>query len=128
MTNAQNMETAPVAVNRSNSPGKTRLPLVVYVLALGTFLMLTTELSLLGSCLRWRGSADPARSGGQLDLGVRRGHVHWRACNGPADHGISKRLILVLALIVFVGHVVVAMATDFRVLLVARLRSRDISE
>jgi DHA1 family inner membrane transport protein len=37
------MDAGPGVVKSSTAPQKTGLPLVVYALALGTFLMLTTE-------------------------------------------------------------------------------------
>jgi DHA1 family inner membrane transport protein len=116
------METAPVAVNSSNTPGKTRLPLVVYVLALGTFLMLTTEFVIAGILPEVaRDLQIPLAQAGNLISVFAAGMFIGAPIMALLTMRLSKRLTLVLALIVFVvGHVVVAMATDFTVLLGAR--------
>jgi DHA1 family inner membrane transport protein len=122
LTNTQNTQTAPVAVKRSNTPGKTRLPLVVYVLALGTFLMLTTEFVVAGILPEVAGDLQiPLAQAGNLISVFAAGMFIGAPAMALLTMRLSKRLTLVLALIVFVaGHVIVAMATDFTVLLGAR--------
>jgi predicted MFS family arabinose efflux permease len=122
LTTSQNMEAAPLAVNSSNPPGMTRLPLVVYVLALGTFLMLTTEFVVAGILPEVAGDLDiPLAQAGSLITVFAVGMVIGAPTMALLTMRISKRLTLVLALIVFVaGHVIVAMSENFSVLLGAR--------
>lgn len=102
--------------------GKPRLPLVVYVLALGTFLMLTSEFMVAG--ILPEVSADlgvPLARAGLLISIFAIGMVIGAPVTAVLARRLSKRLTLVLALVVFiVGHVIVAVSSDFTVLLAAR--------
>jgi DHA1 family chloramphenicol resistance protein-like MFS transporter len=108
------------AVRSTSGPG--RLPLVVYILALGTFLMLTTEFIVAGILPQM---AD------DLGVGVARAGllitvfalsmVIGAPVMAMATLRLPQRLTLILALVVFaIGHVIVALASNFEVLLAAR--------
>ncbi|MFM1722365.1 MFS transporter [Rhodococcus sp. PAM 2766] len=108
----------PVSLHSS----RPRLPLVVYVLAVGTFLMLTTEFVVAGIL--------PEIA---VDLGVSLGRAGslitvfaiGMVVGAPLmtllTMRMSKKLTLVLALLVFVaGHVFVALGTDLATAKTAR--------
>ena len=101
---------------------RSRLPLVVYVLALGTFLMLTTEFVVAGILPEIAGDLGISLTQAGLLITVfALGMIVGSPVMTMLTLGLSKRLTLVLALAVFVvGHVVVALGSDFTVLLVAR--------
>jgi predicted MFS family arabinose efflux permease len=105
------------------SPGPARrLPLVVYVLALGTFLMLTTEFVVAGILPEVAGDLriSLAQAGALITV-FAVGMIIGAPLLALLTMRMSKRLALILALVVFVlGHVVVAISADFSVLLAAR--------
>lgn len=112
----------PVAANRPGAPIKPRLPLVVYILALGTFLMLTTEFVVAGILPEVAGDLRISLAqAGSLITVFAVGMIIGAPVMALLTMRLSKRLVLVLALVVFVGgHVIVALASDFTVLLGAR--------
>lgn len=99
-----------------------RLPLVVYVLALGTFLMLTTEFVVAGILPEI--SDDLGISLGQagsLITVFAVGMVVGAPLMTLLTMRMSKKLTLIVALVVFVaGHVVVALGTSLALLMAAR--------
>lgn len=121
----QNGAPAASTISRPAARGKTtvdRLPLVVHVLAAGTFLMLTTEFVIAGIL--------PAIAG---DLGISLaqasslitvfavGMVIGAPLLALLTMRLSKKLTLLIALVVFVvGHVTVALSSDLSVLMGAR--------
>ena len=98
------------------------LPFVVYVLALGTFLMLTTEFVIAGILPEMAGDlAISIAQAGLLITVFAFGMIIGAPAMTLLTLRLSKRLTLILALAVFaIGHVVVALGSDFSVLLVAR--------
>jgi predicted MFS family arabinose efflux permease len=104
------------------SPARAKLPLVVYVLALGTFLMLTTEFVVAG--LLPEIAADLMVSVAQAGLLITVfaiGMVVGSPLMAMLTLRLPHRLTLVLALLVFaVGHVIVAIGSTFFILLLAR--------
>ncbi|CAM3259534.1 Purine efflux pump PbuE [Arthrobacter ulcerisalmonis] len=105
--------------------GRPKLPLVVYVLALGTFLMLTSEFVVAGILPQIAGDLGvTVAQAGLLITVFAIGMVVGAPVMALLTLRLSKRLTLILALVVFVaGHVVVALGPDFTVLLVARFVS-----
>jgi predicted MFS family arabinose efflux permease len=106
------------AVERS----KGRLPLVVYVLALGTFLMLTSEFVVAGILPEIAADLQISLAqAGSLITVFAIGMIVGAPLMTMLTMRLSKRLTLVLALVVFVaGHVVVALGSDFAILMIAR--------
>ncbi|ANJ28482.1 MFS transporter [Agromyces aureus] len=104
------------------STGRTRLPSVVYVLAAGTFLMLTTEFVVAGILPEM--AADLQISlpqAGSLITVFAIGMIVGAPTMALLTMRMSKRFTLVLAMLVFVvGHVVVALSSSLPVLLTAR--------
>lgn len=99
-----------------------RLPLVVYVLALGTFLMLTTEFVVAGllPAIAADMQVSVARAG-LLITGFAAGMVVGAPLMAMLTLRLPHRLTLMLALGVFaLGHVIVALGSVFGVLLAAR--------
>ena len=103
-------------------PRGSRLPLVVYVLALGTFLMLTTEFVVAGILPEIASDLGVSLTQAGLLITVfALGMIVGSPVMAMLTLRLSKRLTLILALAVFViGHVVVALGSNFTVLLVAR--------
>lgn len=103
-------------------PVRTRLPLVVYVLALGTFLMLTTEFVVAGILPEVAGDLGVSLTqAGHLITVFALGMIIGAPLMTMLTMRLSKRMTLVLALVVFlVGHVVVAVGSSFPVLIGAR--------
>ncbi|QNA91867.1 MULTISPECIES: MFS transporter [unclassified Microbacterium] len=103
-------------------PERRRLPLVVYVLALGTFLMLTTEFVVAG--ILPEVAADlriPLAQAGSLITVFAVGMIIGAPLMALLTMHMSARLTLIVAMLVFVaGHIVVALASDLAVLLGAR--------
>lgn len=99
-----------------------RLPLVVYVLAAGTFLMLTSEFVVAGILLEMSSDLElPVARIGSLITVFAVGMIIGAPVMTAVTFRLSKRLTLILALAVFAaGHIIVAVASDFTVLLVAR--------
>ena len=112
--------TSPTTVPVSG--GSPRLPLVVYILALGTFLMLTTEFVVAGILPQMAGDLGVSvAQAGLLITVFAAGMVVGAPLMAMATLRLPRRLSLVLALVVFaIGHVVVALASTFEVLLAAR--------
>lgn len=99
-----------------------RLPLVVYVLALGTFLMGTTEFVVAGLLPEIAGDVQVsvARAGLMITV-FAVGMIVGAPLMAMLTLRVPQRLTLVLALGVFaVGHVIVALGSGFALLLVAR--------
>lgn len=100
----------------------TPLPLVVYVLALGTFLMLTTEFVVAGILPEIAGDLRVSLGqAGSLITVFAIGMIVGAPLMTLATMRLSKKLTLLLALGVFIaGHVVVALGSDFAQLMIAR--------
>jgi DHA1 family inner membrane transport protein len=105
---------------RTRSTG--RLPLVVYVLALGTFLMLTSEFVVAGILPEMAADLEISLAqAGSLITVFAIGMIVGAPLMTMLTMRLSKRLTLTLALVVFVaGHVVVALGSDFAILMIAR--------
>jgi predicted MFS family arabinose efflux permease len=105
---------------RQQSP--TRLPLVVYVLALGTFLMGTTEFVVAGLLTEIAGDlqVSVARAGLLITV-FAVGMIVGAPSMAMLTRRLPRRLTLMLALGVFAaGHVIVAVSSSFALLLGAR--------
>jgi DHA1 family inner membrane transport protein len=99
-----------------------RLPLVVYVLALGTFLMGTTEFVVAGLLPEIAGDlrVSVARAGLLITV-FAVGMIVGAPLTAVLTLRLPRRLTLILALGVFAaGHVIVAIGSSFTVLLAAR--------
>ncbi|MEU0236267.1 MFS transporter [Nocardiopsis sp. NPDC006198] len=99
-----------------------RLPFVVYVLALGTFLMLTTEFVVAGILpdIAADVRVSVARAGMLITV-FAVGMIVGAPLMAMLTLRMPQRVTLVLALGVFaLGHVIVAVGSDFGVLLAAR--------
>jgi predicted MFS family arabinose efflux permease len=99
-----------------------RLPLVVYVLAVGTFLMLTTEFVVAGLLPEIAGDLQVSvAQAGLLITMFAVGMVVGAPTMALLTRRLARRTTLVLALVVFAaGHVVVALGSTFPLLLGAR--------
>jgi predicted MFS family arabinose efflux permease len=99
-----------------------RLPFVVYVLAVGTFLMLTTEFVVAGLLPEIAGDLDVSVARAGLLITVFAvGMIVGAPSMALLTRRVPRRVTLVLALAVFaVGHVVVALGSSFPLLLGAR--------
>jgi DHA1 family inner membrane transport protein len=99
-----------------------RLPLVVYVLALGTFLMGTTEFVVAGLLPEIAGDLQVSvAQTGLLITVFAIGMIVGAPLMAMLTLRLPTRLTLVLALIVFAaGHVMVAVGSSFTLLLAAR--------
>lgn len=99
-----------------------RLPLVVYVLAVGTFLMLTTEFVVAGLLPEIAGDLQVSvAQAGLLITVFAVGMIVGAPTMAVLTRRMPRRTTLVLALAVFAaGHVVVALGSSFPVLLAAR--------
>jgi predicted MFS family arabinose efflux permease len=110
------------ATRVSHRGRSSRLPFVVYALALGTFLMLTTEFVVAGIL---PDIAADVRVGvaraGMLITVFAAGMIVGAPLMAMLTLRMPQRVTLVLALGVFaLGHVIVAVGSDFGVLLAAR--------
>jgi predicted MFS family arabinose efflux permease len=113
---------APVDGPDRTGSGSGRLPLVVYVLAVGTFLMLTTEFVVAGLLPEIAGDlrVSVARSGLLITV-FAVGMIVGAPTMALLTRRTPHRVTLMSALAVFaVGHVVVAVSSSFPVLLAAR--------
>lgn len=126
MTDKQPRPKSPNSAASDSSPPTSatgrRLPLVAYILALGTFLMLTTEFVVAGILpeVAEALSVSLAEAGNLITV-FAVGMIVGAPLMTALTLRLSKRLTLVLALVVFVvGHVVVALGSDLTVLLAAR--------
>ncbi|RZB14588.1 MFS transporter [Streptomyces sp. F001] len=108
------------AGGRERSPA--RLPLVIYVLALGTFLMGTTEFVVAGLLPEISGDVQVSvAQAGLLITVFAVGMIVGAPLMAMLTLRLPARLTLVLALGVFAaGHVVVALGSSFALLLAAR--------
>jgi predicted MFS family arabinose efflux permease len=99
-----------------------RLPFVVYVLAVGTFLMLTTEFVVAGLLPEIAGDLQVSvAQAGLLITVFAAGMIVGAPTMALLTRRIPRRLTLMIALAVFaVGHVVVALGDSFPLLLGAR--------
>jgi predicted MFS family arabinose efflux permease len=104
------------------SAGKPRLPLVTYVLALGTFLMGTTEFVVAGILPEIAGDLQVSiAQAGMLITVFAGGMIVGAPLMAMLTLRLPARATLVLALGVFAaGHVVVALGSSFALLLAAR--------
>jgi predicted MFS family arabinose efflux permease len=99
-----------------------RLPFVVHVLAVGTFLMLTTEFVVAGLLPEIAGDLQVSvAQAGLLITVFAVGMIVGAPTMAVLTRGMPQRLTLVLALAVFAaGHLVVALGSSFPLLLGAR--------
>lgn len=109
---------------RGSSHGQppTRLPLVVYVLALGTFLMGTTEFVVAGLLPEIAGDVQVSvAQAGLLITVFAVGMIVGAPLMAMLTLRLPPRLTLILALGIFAaGHVFVALSSSFALLLAAR--------
>jgi predicted MFS family arabinose efflux permease len=100
----------------------TRLPFVIYVLALGTFLMGTTEFVVAGLLPAIAGDLDVSVARAGLSITVFAvGMIVGAPLMAMLTLRLPRRLTLMLALGVFAaGHVVVAVGSSFALMLAAR--------
>ncbi|MFD7072625.1 MFS transporter [Nocardioides sp. NPDC059952] len=103
--------------------GRARLPLVVPLLTLGTFLMITTEYIVAG--LLQEIAADLQVGVAQVGLLITAfavGMIVGSPVMALATLRLPRRATLVLALVVFaIGHVIAALSESFTLVLVARV-------
>lgn len=99
-----------------------RLPLVTYVLAAGVFLMGTTEFIVAGILPEIAGDLGVSVASAGLMITVFAvGMIVGTPTMSILTLKLSRRLTLSLALVVFaLGHVIVALTSDFTLILVAR--------
>ncbi len=117
-TGAATAPTGPVGT----SALRVRLPFVVYVLAVGTFLMLTTEFVVAGLLPEIAGDLQvTVAQAGLLITVFAVGMVVGAPTMALLTRRMPPRTTLVLALVVFAaGHLVVALGSSFVLLLAAR--------
>jgi predicted MFS family arabinose efflux permease len=113
---------APSAVPAGDGGTAVRLPFLVYVLAVGTFLMLTTEFVVAGLLPEIAGDLGVSvAQAGLLITVFAAGMIVGSPTMALLTRRMPARMTLVLALAVFaVGHVVVALGSSFPLLLGAR--------
>lgn len=104
---------------RQKAPG---LGIAVYVLALGTFLMLTTEFVIAGVLPEMAADLNVSlASVGLLITVFALGMIVGAPIVALLTLRLSKRGVLVLAMVIFViGHIAVATASSFAVIFIAR--------
>lgn len=109
----------------TSAPRPVRLPLVVYVMAVGTFLMLTTEFVVAGLLPEIAGDLGTSVSRAGLLITVfAAGMIVGAPAMALLTRGLPRRTTLLLALGVFAAaHVVVAVGSSFLLLLAARFVS-----
>ncbi|WP_369252768.1 MFS transporter [Geodermatophilus amargosae] len=114
--------THPAAPAAPPAGARGRLPLVVYVLAAGTFLMLTTEFVVAGLLPEIAGDLRvTVAQAGLLITVFAAGMIVGSPVMALLTRRMPQRTTLVLALVVFTaGHVVVALGSDLPLLLAAR--------
>ncbi|GHD29049.1 MFS transporter [Streptomyces violarus] len=114
--------TDAVRADDRERPPTTRLPLVIHVLALGTFLMGTSEFVVAGLLPEMAGELRvTVAQAGLLITVFAVGMIVGAPLMAMLTLRLPRRLTLVLALGVFaVGHVIVALGTSFALLLAAR--------
>ncbi|MEU1213720.1 MFS transporter [Streptomyces sp. NPDC005790] len=113
---------ADVRVDALGQPKPSRLPAVVYVLALGTFLMGTTEFVVAGLLPEIASDVQVSVARAGLLITVFAvGMIIGAPLMAMLTLRLPKRWTLVLALGIFaVGHVILALGSSFALLLVAR--------
>jgi predicted MFS family arabinose efflux permease len=112
----------PAGDGAAPAPRRVRLPFVVYALAAGTFLMLTTEFVVAGVLpeIAVDLSVTVPRAGLLITV-FAVGMIVGAPTMALLTRRMPRRVTLVLALAVFAGgHVVVALGSSFPLLLVAR--------
>jgi DHA1 family inner membrane transport protein len=114
--------TDAVRVDDHERPPTNRLPLVIHVLALGTFLMGTSEFVVAGLLPEMAGELRvTVAQAGLLITVFAVGMIVGAPLMAMLTLRLPRRLTLVLALGVFaVGHVIVALGSSFALLLAAR--------
>ena len=120
LTRPEGTAASPAAPSGTGASG--RLPLVVHVLAVGTFLMLTTEFVVAGLLPEIAGDLQvTVAQAGLLITVFAVGMVVGAPAMALLTRRLPQRTTLVLALVVFAaGHVVVALGAGFVLLLAAR--------
>jgi DHA1 family chloramphenicol resistance protein-like MFS transporter len=115
-------DTRPEFKAGPNKPDRARLPLVIYVLAMGTFLMLTTEFVVAGILPQIAADLQVSVSqAGMLITVFAGGMVIGAPLMAMLTLQLPRRLTLILALTMFaIGHVIVGVSSSFEVLLLAR--------
>lgn len=112
------------SARRRDAPGKRqqRLPFVIYVLAVGTFLMLTTEFVVAGILPEMASDLQvDVAAAGLLITVFAVGMVIGAPLMAMLTLRLPRRLTLIFALIVFsAGHIVVALSSSLEILLAAR--------
>jgi DHA1 family inner membrane transport protein len=107
----------------SAAPARQRLPLVVPLLALGTFLMITTEYIVAGLLQEFADDlqVSPAQVG-LLITAFAIGMIVGSPLMALATLRLPRRATLMLALLVFAaGHILAALSNDFATVLIARV-------
>ena len=113
----------PGSISSETSPSqRQRLPLVAYVLAVGTFLMLTTEFVVAGILPGIAGDLEvPLEQVGSFITIFAVGMIIGAPLMTMLTVRLSQRLTLILALGIFVvGHIWVALASDVDQIVIAR--------
>lgn len=119
------MAEASISPSTPGSSAKAHLPLVVYVLTAGTFLMGTSEFIVAG--LLPEIAADYNVSVAQVGMAITLfaiGMIFGAPAVAMFTLRMPKRITLMLSLVVFaIGHLIAALTTDFTVLLISRVIS-----
>ena len=104
------------------APTRQRLPFVVPLLAIGTFLMITTEYIVAGLLQEFAGDLHVSLAHtGLLITAFAIGMIVGSPVMALATLRLQRRATLVLALLVFAaGHIVAALSSDFVAVLIAR--------
>lgn len=107
----------------SPAPARQKLPFVVPLLALGTFLMITTEYLVAGLLQELAGDLQVSLSRvGLLITAFAVGMIVGSPVMAVATLRLPQRATLVLALLIFAaGHILAAWSSDFGTILVARV-------
>ncbi|MEZ2392145.1 MFS transporter [bacterium RCC_150] len=111
-----------VQPRNTHGVGDNHLPLVIYVLAIGTFLMLTTEFVVAGILPQIAEDFEiDIPQAGLLITVFAVGMVVGAPLMAMLTLRLPRRLTLILALVVFaIGHLIVALASNFQAVLMAR--------
>lgn len=114
----------PAAAQRPTTSGRSgRLPFVVLLLALGTFLMSTTEFVIAGLLPEMASDLDVSLAKtGLLITAFAIGMIIGAPTMAVATLRLPRRMVLVVALLAFsAGHVLAAVSSSFTVVLAARV-------
>jgi DHA1 family inner membrane transport protein len=117
------MTTSITSAAPAPAPARQRLPLVVPLLALGTFLMITTEYIVAGLLQEFADDlqVSPAQVG-LLITAFAIGMIVGSPLMALATLRLPRRATLMLALLVFAaGHILAALSNDFATVLIARV-------